>query len=672
MSSRRPGAFSALIPGANRSRGRGASLGALLVALAIAFVPVWRNADLALFDLYTVASAPGRSALPITVIGVDEPSFAALKQAWPWPRAWHGQLLDRLKEAGAAVVAFDVVFAEPSADARQDEAFAAAIHRFGPVVLAADLVYTETPAARQWLRVEPLPAFVAAGASAGIASVDLDPDSALRRIPTYRDAFWKVIIERFRTSHPEMADAPAATPDLRINYRGGPRTYTYIPYYQMLDPDRHLPSNWREFLKDNIVLIGRNSHSGLDIGMAQADLFATPFLRSRRELTPGVEIQATLVDNLISGDPRRELPALWSHLATLLSALFAHFAMRRWQPLRSGLVAAGGVAALGGGGYLLFTAQLLWLPVASAVLAVLLIYLAQGGVAYWFERRQRQQIKNAFSLYVSPEVVEEVIANPERLRLGGERREVTVMFTDLAGFTSISEMMSPESVATLLNRHLTDMTEIIHRERGTVDKFIGDAVMAFWGAPLADPEQSVHATRAALAMQESMARLRWEILAEGGPALHMRIGLHRGECIVGNMGSEQRFDYSAIGDTVNLASRLEGANKPYGTGILLSQTVADAVADVIPVRPVDIVRVKGKTQGVAIFTPCDSTELRQHTAALVDAYRSGNLAAANTACDALEACAPDDPLGATYRQRLLKLAATGLPAGWDGIADLEK
>lgn len=669
---RRPGSFATAAPGASGLAGWRASLGALLLALAIAQTPLWRNADLMLFDLYTVASAPGRSNLPITIIGIDEASFAALKHAYPWPRGWHGRLLDRLKEGGAAVAAFDVVFDTPSADPGQDQAFAEAIGRFGPVVLAADLVYSETPTAKQWLRVDALPGLLAAGASTGIAAIEVDPDNVFRRIPTYRDAFWKVIVERFRDSHPETMEVPVATADLRLNYRGGPHTYTYIPYYQMLEPDRYLPAHWREFLKDNIVLIGRNSRAGIDIHMAQGDFFATPFLGDSGELTPGVELQATLLDNMFVGDPRRELPARWSYLVALLGALVAHLVMRHWRPLRSGLGAAACAAAIGGGGYALFVTQLLWLPVATALLTVALVYLAQGGVAYWFERRQRQRIKNAFSLYVSPEVVEEVIADPARLRLGGERREVTVMFTDLAGFTSISEKMPPEEVANLLNRHLTDMTAIIHRERGTVDKFIGDAVMAFWGAPLADPEQSVHAARAAIAMQESMARLRQEILDAGGPALHMRIGLHRGECIVGNMGSEQRFDYSAIGDTVNLASRLEGANKPYGTGILLSQTVADAVADIIPVRPVDTVRVKGKTQGVAIFTPCDSAELRQRTTALVDAYRAGDLRAASIACDTLEALAPGDSLAATYRQRLAKLAASGLPAGWDGVADLEK
>jgi len=654
------------------SAGYLATLFALCLAILVSWLPPWRAVDRFFVDHFAVWTAPGRSSLPITIIGIDEESFAALQLPWPWPRDLYARLLERLHEAGVALVAFDIVFAEPSTDLAQDEAFALAIERFGPVVLAADLAYVQSAAAHQWQRIDPLPLFLKAGAQPGLASVELDNDGVLRRMPLYADAFWRVIVDRFGARYPEFHPPIVPQDDMRLNYRGGPGSYLTIPFHKMLDPDRHLSMNWRDILKDNIVLIGRNTRAGVDIQMAQADAFATPFMVQTGEFTPGVELHATLVDNMMSGDFRRELPGGWGMMMAVVTVAISHLGMRRWRPVSATLTLLAVAVTLFAVAFLAFWQWLTWLPVATALLALVLVYLGQGYDAYVREQRQRRQIKAAFAMYVAPDVVEEVIADPARLRLGGERREITVMFTDLVGFTSIAEAMTPEEVATLLNRHLTEMTAIIHRYRGTVDKYIGDAVMAFWGAPLADPEQSHRALRAANEMQEAMHALRDEVLAEGGPELKMRVGLHRGECIVGNMGSEQRFDYSAIGDTVNMASRLEGANKTYGTGILLSQAMADALGPQVAIREIDFVRVKGKRQGVSIYTPCDSPVLIAATKDLLAAYRAGELGQASLACDRLDTLASADLIAACYRLRIEALRASGIPADWDATADLEK
>jgi len=647
-----------------------AGIAAALLTLLVSLTGPWRNIELGLYDRLMIATAPNQASLPITIIGIDEPSFAEMKRQWPWPRSLHGQLLDRLREAGAAVVAFDVVFAEPST-AAEDAAFAQAIQRFGSVVLAADLTYSETNGVRQWLRVEPHPGLVAAGAVPGFASIQLDPDGVQRQVPVSRDAFWRQVLTLFDQRFPGVVAQIDATPDMRIRYLGGPHTFNYIPYYQLLDPDKHLPPNWREYLKDNIVLVGRNLKATTEVGSAQADMFQTPFFAAHNELMPGAEIHANLIANMVGGDPLREAPRSWSLLLWLVTAAAAILLMRRWQPVKSGLAGLGLIAGLGGADYVLFSQALIWLPAAGAVLTVVLVYLAQGGVAYLFEQRQKRQIKRAFSMYVAPTVVEEVIAHPERLKLGGERCDLTLLFTDLAGFTSISEALEAEQVAQILNRHLTEMTEIVLRYQGTVDKFIGDAVMAFWGAPIPDPDQSLHAVKAAVEMQEKIALMRAELLAGGGPELRMRIGIHRGDCIVGNMGGDNRFDYTAIGDPVNLASRMEGVNKVYGTGILLSESVAHAVAGQVGLRQVDTVRVKGKQLGVDIFAPCQDEKLTKLTESALAAYREGNWGLAQERWEAANAAYPDDPVALTFLKRLAAFRASGAPSGWDGITTLE-
>ncbi len=647
-----------------------AGMVAALLALLIGLSGIWHTLELKLFDRLVVATAPNRVDMPITIVGIDEPSFAALKQQWPWPRSLHAKLLDRLREAGTAVVGFDVVFAEPSSP-QEDAVFAQAIRQSGNVVLAADLVYSETKGMRQWLRVEPYKTFVAAGAVPGFASVQLDPDGVQRKVPVVRDAFWREVLTRLDKIHPGVVAQFDATPDMRIRYLGGPHTFNYIPYYQLLDPDKYLPPNWKESLKDNIVLIGRNLKATTEVGSAQADMFQTPFLAASNELMPGVEIHANLIADMAGGNTIREAPASWKWLLWLATTALSLLLMRRWQPVKSGLAGLALLAAIGGADFALFSEKLIWLPAASALLTVALIYLAQGGVAYFLEQRQRRQIKRAFSMYVAPAVVEEVIAHPELLKLGGERRDLTLLFTDLAGFTSISEALDAEQVAAILNRHLTEMTEIVLRYHGTVDKFIGDAVMAFWGAPIADAEQSLHAVKAAIEMQQKIAAMRQEVAAAGGPDLHMRIGVHRGECIVGNMGGDNRFDYTAIGDPVNLASRLEGVNKVYNTGILLSETVAQALAGQLALRQVDTVRVKGKHVGVGIFTPCSDELLAAQTASALAAYQAGDWQQAQQRWNELIAAYPGDPVAATFLHRLAAYRTSGWPEQWDGITTLE-
>jgi adenylate cyclase len=246
------------------------------------------------------------------------------------------------------------------------------------------------------------------------------------------------------------------------------------------------------------------------------------------------------------------------------------------------------------------------------------------------------------------------------------------MFSDLAGFTTIAERFDPETVAAIVNRHLSEMTAIILDLHGTVDKFIGDGIMAFWGAPISDERQSENAVRAAIEMQKRMDTTSAEIAAETGAVLRMRIGINRGPCIVGNMGGSGRFDYTVIGDTINLASRMEGVNKAYGTRILVSESVVAAVNQQVRFREVDTVRVKGKLVGIKVFTPCDDETLIGMSDDALAAYRAGKFEDAERLWKRLLDAYPEDPVATAGIARISDFRAGGWPAAWDGITTLEE
>src|SRR5687767_12403684 len=426
---------------------------AALIGWFVTQASFWRNVELKLFDVLVVRTAPGQVQLPITIIGIDEGTFEALKTEWPLPRRHHAKLLDNLREAGVAMVAFDIVFADASIQ-EDDERLAAAIKRFGHVVLASDLTFRESAAMRQWFRVDPLPLFLGAGAQQGYSSLEVEEDAVLRRVPVVQDAFWRAVLYKFDQARPGIVTSLEVSDDMRIRWLGGANTFTYVPYHHVLDPASNLPGHWKEFFRDNIVLVGRKVSAIGDVGAAQGESYQTPFYSRTREFMPRVEAHANLIANMAMGGVLREAPANWP-LGAWCSAVFLALAfMRRWRPIHSGVVLWALVAALAALEIGLFLYQSTWVPVAGAAMTVTLIYLAQGAVAFVAEQRQRRELKNAFAMYVPPALVDEVIAHPEKLKLGGERRHMTIMFTDLAGFTTISEQLDPEKVSAIVNQHL--------------------------------------------------------------------------------------------------------------------------------------------------------------------------------------------------------------------------
>ena len=392
-------------------------------------------------------------------------------------------------------------------------------------------------------------------------------------------------------------------------------------------------------------------------------------------MAPGVEIHAAALDNLLHQDWVRPQPKIMIIFLliffSLLVSLLISLLTRVWLQGLSLLVLLAlppGVAWLG------FSLGF-WVEVVVLEEVIVLGFILASLLNYAFEGRQRRFIRSVFSHYLSPQVIEKIVEEPSRLRLGGESREITSFFSDLAGFTSISETMTPEELVSFLNELLTEITDIILEEGGTLDKYEGDAIIAFWNAPLEQPDHALRAGRAALRAQRRLEELRPALKEKYGKDVFMRIGLNSGPAVVGNMGSRRRFDYTAIGDTVNLASRLEGACKIYRVPILIGETTAILVRQELLLREVDVVRVVGKTTPVRIYeiiaekekaTPQEGERVRLFEEAL-RFYREKAWSEAKIRFELLR----DDSLARLYVHRCQEFIEHPPPSDYDGVFVLE-
>ena len=447
---------------------------------------------------------------------------------------------------------------------------------------------------------------------------------------------------------------------LCINFRGPQHSFTYYSAVDVLrgrcPPDA---------LKDKYVLLGTSAQGLLD-------LRSTPF----RKAYPGVEVNASIIDNLLAGDPMiydRTLDlglslAFVAVFGVILAAVLAFLG-----PRTGGLCGVLFLLLIGYGNYRVFFLNQRLVGVTYVTLCLLVVFLTVSIANYFFEGRRKRFLQGAFGHYVSEEIVASILAHPEKLTLAGEEKELTILFTDIRGFTSMSETMTARQLSAFLNEYLSAMTDIIMARGGTVDKFIGDAIMAFWGAPLDDHDHAGHALGACLEMRRRLAELRPEWVARGLPPVETGIGANSGTVSVGNMGSRTRFSYTVMGDAVNLASRLEGLTKIYGAGILVSEATRRAAGDRFFYRTIDLVRVKGKREPVALFEPLTEgtppverrLELERYEAAL-GLYRSRDFAACRDAFHALQTDHPQT-LHALYLDRVELFLKRPPPPDWDGV-----
>lgn len=532
---------------------------------------------------------------PIILVSIDQDSFDELGLSWPWPRDLHANLLHKLAPGHPKLIALDILFTEAKPDPQEDRTLAEAIKKAGNVILATE--YTEVPSAFGPKMSLSLPILLVREHALGYGPVNLiiDQDGIVRRgqlALSFQDRIYPSFAYRIyqRLAGKEGLKREKASPiPYIINFRGPARSYPIVPYYRILRGEVE-PS----FFRDKVVLVGAFAPS-------LHDTFPTPF--SASQPMAGVEIQANLVETLLANDPIVPFPS-WAHTAIffLLLALTVWIALY-FKPLKAfALVLALGALYVFLTLYL-FSKLQLWLPVVPGLLGMALSYSGITLDSYVREQKERVRLRATFAKYVSPDIVEEILEDHAGLGLGGKRRHITVLFSDIRGFTQISEQIAPELVVSLLSDYLAQVTYIIFKHGGTVDKFMGDAVMTIFGAPKSHADDALRAVKAGLEMIELAKSLGPKWAQSTGSSLKIGVGINSGEAVIGSIGSEIRSDFTAIGDTVNLASRLEGLTKELGVPMLVSESTAAELKDSIPLRPLRQVKVIGRETPLLVYCP---------------------------------------------------------------------
>lgn len=452
---------------------------------------------------------------------------------------------------------------------------------------------------------------------------------------------------------------------LLVNYLGPTRTF---PHYSISDIIQGKIS--AEKIRDKIVLVGATA-----IGIY--DLRVTPF----SAIYPGVEIHATVIDNILHRNflIHSGFTKFFDLCAIIVFGLLMGLIIARQKAVKSMLFALLLIGVFTAANMFLFSSYNIWLNIIYPLLTMIAIYLGITVYRHITEEKERKKIRGAFQYYLTPSVINEMLKDPSKLKLGGDKKDLSVLFSDIRGFTTISEKLSPEELVHLLNEYLTAMTDIVFKYDGTLDKYMGDAIMAIFGAPLTQPDHAGRACQAALDMMSELHRLQKKWQEEGKPALNIGIGVNSGDMVVGNMGSQMRFDYTVMGDMVNLGSRLEGINKEYGTNIICSEFTYNAVSDSMCCRELDMVRVKGKELPVKIYELLGQKKDENKFKALIDnfeeglmLYRASRWDEAIAAFQKALTVKPEDTASLLYIERCKNLKKNPPPSSWDGVFTMTK
>lgn len=690
------------------------------------------------YDAMLRFTSSGEASEQIIIVDLDEESLEEFGQ-WPWPRYRVALLLDKLRRAGSVSVGLDVVFAEkdrtspriirdqlrrelnveieftglpPALD--DNDAIMANVLAQGPFALGYYLDMRTPRESHRQHQLHPLQAAVVGAPEApaledslfpaqgvtgnidvlarsapnsGFINVAPDEDGVIRRAPllmAYNGRFYPSlalavllntldagqVLVHSSSSGPEFMRLQQiqipmdSKGQLLLNYRGPGRSFEYISardiLYDRLNPDH---------LEGKIILVG-TSAAGLK------DIRATPF----DPAYPGVEIQATVMDNILSGDfLHRPDWALGLELILvvglgLFSTAILSWLGGLWLVLPLGICAAGvwwGSAHLLGahGMYISPFMPLLTLAGNFSVLNV---------QKFWIEEREKRKTRRTFEHYLSPEVISRVMKNPQLLRLGGEKRDLSILFADIRNFTSISESLEPGELVDFMNDYLSNMTEVILNNGGTLDKYIGDAIMAFFGAPEDMPDHALRVYVTAMEMLERLDQCRNRWCFPGFPPVDIGVGISSGEVIVGNIGSSKRFNYTVMGDQVNLAARLEGLTKTYGVRALLSEFTREKAGPEMVCREIDLVRVKGRERAVAVFEPLVQDVVTNGRSAFIqpfeqglDAYRLQRWDEAIGFFERVLELKPEDKPSLVYINRCRMMAQDPPGADWDGVWVME-
>jgi len=726
--------------------GRAIGLFLLFVFLAIRVwdPPPLQELRLRSFDLYQLLYPRVTDQRPVTIVDIDEQSLRAYGQ-FPWARTRIAELINKLTTMGAAIIGFDVIFAEPdrlspgvAADSfanlddatreklralpSNDDVLAAALRRSRVVLgqsgitapidqgdlsgIPRTTVAFRPPDPRPWLVKFPhllvnTPVLEKAAAGRGLFSIVPERDGIVRRIPIVMEAGGQIVpalsLEILRvgfaaqairliTSEAGLDQVQTIPPRFQLPTDANGRLWVHFSR-----PERDIYVSAKdvfegtvapERIAGKVILIGTSAIGLLDIKTTPVD-----------PTMPGVEVHAQVVEAAMTGS-LLSYP-VYAKAVELITAFLVGVAIVIFAPMIGalpllilGACVGAGLAAVS---WYFFQGQNLLIDVTFPLMSSFGVYAALVFVNYVREQLDRQRIRSAFGQYLSPTLVEQLAQNPEKLVLGGEERTMTIMFSDVRGFTTISESFKddPQGLTTLMNRLLTPTSNAIQARNGTIDKYMGDAIMAFWNAPLDDPDHEANACDAALDMLERLDELnaerKREAEASGKPFIPIKIGIgiNTGRVTVGNMGSDMRFQYTVLGDAVNLASRIEGQTKSYGVPILIGARTAEAVKDKFAVVEIDFITVKGKTEPEVVYTvvgrkavaqSSDFESVRSSVQQMLARYRArdwtGAIKAAE-ACRAANGAFHLEGVADLYEERIQAFEQNPPPPEWNGVFALQ-
>jgi adenylate cyclase len=715
---------------------------AALVGLRVWDPPPLQSLRARTFDFYQTLKPRQAKLRPAVIVDIDEASLAALGQ-WPWPRTLLADLVAKLTKMGAAAIAFDIIFAEPDRmspaiaaesfrdlDAQtrarleklpsNDRVFADAIRRSGRVILGESGHHEALPEKGPDMppvgfailgpdpgpymmdfpgMVRNIPVLDQAAAGRGMLTIRAEPDGVVRRVPMVMKAHGRIIpaltLEMLRVvTHAGAirikSDAAGiesvAIPGLEIPTDRNGQLWVHFGHY---DPARYVsakdvlqgkvpPDRFRR----RLVLIGTSA-----VGLR--DIKTTPI----DPAMSGVEIHAQVLESVLSKSTL--VYPNFAPGAELAATVVVGLAIIALAPILGAfmMVVLGGTAGaiLAAGSWYFFSEHRMLIDASYPLLAIFLVYLTLIFINYFREQFQRRRIRTAFGQYLAAPLVEQLAHSHEKLVLGGEDRDMTIMFSDVRGFTTISEIYKddPQGLTSLINHFLTPMTNAIIDHNGTIDKYIGDAIMAFWNAPLHDAAHEVNACEAALEMLarvEALNRQREQEAREAGQRfipIKIGVGINTGHCVVGNMGSDLRFNYSVLGDSVNLASRLEGQSKTYGVPVILGSRTAQAAHDKFAVLELDMITVKGKTQPETIYTMFGRADLaasdrfrkvQRAFDEMLARYRARDFAGAQKALELCRQVGESFGLQGLcdlYAARCATFVQDPPPTDWDGVFAFE-
>lgn len=651
----------------------------------------------------------------VVIVAIDQSSLSYFQkqgQSWPWPREFYAVLTRYLTQAGAKVIAFDIEFSQPDFDrlsvdgVESDSAFAKALKESQRSVLAIYLSEGDSTSSEQGLMPKhflptihaphlyvptyrqteaPIPMFQDAATRLGVVNFQSDQDGIARRVPLlcklgeralpYFGLSCFLISKGIENIDSLLQAVPTSNDGNFLLYwygKGGSQgAFKYYPAAALITSAIQLEQGETPDISPNEfqgkhVIIGASAAGLLDFK-------PTPF--TTLEPYPGMEIHATMLANLLNEDFLREPPRWVDYVMAFLLAVMAGTSFFRLNRVSLGVALISFLVILYlAGAYFAFASLRWWIPVAFPLTVLLITFALAAVVSYATEGREKRELRKVFNRYLSPRVIDSIVENPDEIELGGKEVEATVFFSDIEGFTSISEKLTPKELVIFLNEYFTLASRIILDHDAMVDKYIGDAIMAIFGAPI---PKDMHAASACLTALEIHRQLKafYEKKSAELPHFQTRIGLNTGKMVIGNIGSDMHMDYTVIGDAVNLASRLEGVNKEYGTNIIISESTYQQAKDFIEARELDYLRVKGKAIPIRIYevlaekgglSAMEREKVERFAEALA-LYRRQDWAGAIRHFEEILKLSPNDGPTKTYIRRCQMLAEEVLPENWDGV-----